>query len=79
MAGRSFLHLFTSGSINCIKRVVPEVVMKKWGRAVGAAVAFVGISLLVCALCMGMFLLGGGMPGQEKPDAGQDTRPLPQP
>ena len=53
--------------------------MKKWGRAVGAAVAFVGISLLVCALCTGTFLLGGGMPGQEKPDAGQDTRPLPQP
>lgn len=53
--------------------------MKKWGRAVGAAVAFAGISLLVCALCTGMFLLGGGMPGQKAPDAGQDAQPLPQP
>lgn len=50
--------------------------MRLW-RAIGAALAFVGISLVLCALCAGMLLLGGGLPEAERSAPEQETQPAP--
>lgn len=51
----------------------------KWGRAILAALIFLGVSLCLCALCTGLFFLSGGEIGDTPPtEPEQEIAPVPQ-